>query len=84
MPFGLKNAGATFQRLVNRVFEKQLGRNVEAYVDDMIVKSLQKIDHLKDLNKSFEALRRHRMKLNPSKCVFGVTSDKFLGFLVMQ
>ena len=82
IPFGLKNAGATFQRLVNKVFEKQLGRNMETYVDDMIVKSLQKEDHLEDLKESFEALRRHRMKLNPSKCVFDVTSDKFLGFLV--
>ena len=84
MPFCLKNAGATFQRLVNRVFEKQLGRNVEAYVDDMIMKSLQKTDHLEDLKESFEALRWHCMKLNPSKCVFGVTSGKFLGFLVTQ
>ena len=56
MPFGLKNARVTFQRLVNKVFEKQLGRNVEAYVDDMIIKSLQKEDHLEDLKKSFEAL----------------------------
>lgn len=82
MPFGLKNAGATYQRLVNTVFEEQLGRNVEAYVDDMIVKSREEEDHIDDLKETFQTLRRYKMKLNPEKCAFGVQSGKFLGFLV--
>ncbi|GMH08788.1 hypothetical protein Nepgr_010628 [Nepenthes gracilis] len=84
MPFGLKNAEATYQRLVNKMFEKQIGRNMEVYVYDMLVKSKVTDDHIRDLTKSFEVLRNHHMKLNPAKCVFGVASDKFLGFIVSQ
>jgi hypothetical protein len=84
MPFGLKNAGATYQILVNKMFHGQIGRNVEVYVDDMLVKSKQDEDHLADLKETFQALRRYNMKLNPAKCVFGVTSSKFLGFMVSQ
>ena len=84
MPFGLKNAGATYQRLVNHIFRTQIGRNVEVYVDDMLVKSLDEDKHLDDLRETFDTLRRHQMKLNPSKCVFGVSSGKFLGFMVLQ
>uniref|UniRef100_A0A2N9EWZ5 Integrase catalytic domain-containing protein n=1 Tax=Fagus sylvatica TaxID=28930 RepID=A0A2N9EWZ5_FAGSY len=84
MPFGLKNAGVTYQRLVNKMFHDQIGRNVEVYVDDMLVKSKKDEDHLADLKKTFQALRRYNMKLNPAKCVFGVSSDKFLGFMVSQ
>uniref|UniRef100_A0A2N9J111 RNA-directed DNA polymerase n=1 Tax=Fagus sylvatica TaxID=28930 RepID=A0A2N9J111_FAGSY len=80
MPFGLKNAGATYQRLVNKMFHDQIGRNVEVYVDDMLVKSKKDDDHLADLKETFQALRRYSMKLNPAKCVFGVSSGKFLGF----
>ena len=69
MPFGLKNAGATYQRLVNKMFNKQIGRNKS--VDDMLVKSKEELAHLDD-----------QIKLNPSKCVFGVASSKFLGFMV--
>ncbi|XP_056698245.1 uncharacterized protein [Spinacia oleracea] len=82
MPFGLKNAPATFQRLVNTVFAKQLGRNIKAYIDDMIVKSKQRTDHLGDLRETFETLRAYQMRLNPKKCIFGVTSGKFLSFLI--
>ncbi|XP_056685866.1 uncharacterized protein [Spinacia oleracea] len=82
MPFGLKNAPATFQRLVNTVFAKQLGSNIEAYIDDMIVKSKQKVDHLGDLRETFETLRAYQMRLNPKKCIFGVSSGMFLGFLI--
>jgi hypothetical protein len=82
MPFGLKNAGATYQRLVNAMFKNQIGRNVEVYVDDMLVKSLKSEDHLSDLEETFDVLRRYRMKLNPAKCAFGVSSGKFLGFMV--
>ena len=82
MPFGLKNAGATYQRLVNHMFHPQIGRNVEVYVDDMLVKSLDEKKHLDDLQETFDTLRRYNMKLNPSKCAFEVSSGKFLGFVV--
>ena len=82
MPFGLKNAGATYQRLVNHMFYPQIGRNVEVYVDDMLVKSLEECKHLDDLQETFNTLRQYSMKLNPSKCAFGVASGKFLGFMV--
>ena len=82
MPFGLKNAGATYQRLVNNMFRPQIGWNVEVYVDDMLVKSLDEEEHLEDLQETFDTLRRFSMKLNPSKCVFRVSSRKFLGFMV--
>uniref|UniRef100_A0A2N9GCW7 Uncharacterized protein n=1 Tax=Fagus sylvatica TaxID=28930 RepID=A0A2N9GCW7_FAGSY len=74
MPFGLKNAGATYQRLVNKMFHDQIGRNVEVYVDDMLVKSKKDDDHLADLKETFQTLRKYNMKLNPAKCVFGVFS----------
>ena len=82
MPFGLKNAGATYQRLVNHMFRPQIGWNVEVYVDDMLVKSLEEKKHLDNLQKTFDTLKRYNMKLNLSKCVFGVSSGKFLGFMV--
>jgi hypothetical protein len=75
MPFGLKNAGETYQSLVNMMFRAQIGRNVEVYVDDML-------DHITDLSETFDTLRRYQMKLNPHKRVFGVASGKFLGFMV--
>ena len=80
MPFGLKNAGVTYQRLMNKMFTHQLGRNVQVYVDDMLVKSVPE----NDLQETFNILRSYNMKLNPSKCVFGVTAGKFLGFMVSQ
>ena len=82
MPFGLKNVGATYQRLVNHMFRPQIGRNVEVYVDDMLVKSIDEGSHLDDVQETFETLRRYKMKLNLSKCAFGVSSGKFLGFMV--
>ena len=84
MSFGLKNAGATYQRLMNKMFANQIGRNVQVYVDDMLVKSRREEDHLKDLEETFGTLRSYNMKLNPSKCAFGVTAGKFLGFMVSQ
>src|SRR6187397_3431181 len=84
MPFGLKNAPATFQRMINTIFINKIGRNMEAYIDDMIVKSKQQADHLADLRETFTILRRHKVMLNPKKCVFGVDSRKFLGFLIDQ
>ena len=84
MSFGLKNAGATYQRLTNKMFTHQIGRNVQVYVDDMLVKSLCENDHLDDLQETFDTVRSYNMKLNLSKCVFGVTAGKFLGFMVSQ
>ena len=82
MPFGLKNAEVTYQRLVNHMFRPQIGRNVEVYVDDMLVKSQDEGKHLDDLQETFDTFRQYNMRLNPSKCVFGVSSGKFLGFMV--
>ena len=82
MPFGLKNASAMYQRLENQMFSKQIGRNMEVYVDNILVKSKEAKTHLEDLQETFDTLRRYRMKLNPVKCVFGVLSGKFLDFMV--
>ena len=82
MPFGLKNAGATYQRMMYKVFDDQIGKNVEVYIDDMIVKSKLQEDHIKDLQQTFDKLRRYRIKLNPAKCAFGVPAGKFLGFML--
>jgi hypothetical protein len=84
MPFKLKNTGATYQLLMNQMFHDQIGKNVEVYIDDMLVKSKKEDDHLKDLEETFNTLRKYQMKLNPSKCAFGVSSDKFLDFMVSQ
>ena len=77
--FGLKNAGATYQILVNKMFNKQIGRNMEVCVDDMLVKSKDELAHLDDLKETFTTLKQYQMKLNRSKCVFGIASGKFLG-----
>ncbi|GLU06784.1 hypothetical protein SLE2022_237810 [Rubroshorea leprosula] len=84
MPFGLKNAGATYQKMVTIVFHAQIGKNLEVYVDDIVVKSLKAEDHLADLDETFNNLRKNRMRLNPTKCIFGVESGKFLGFMVSR
>ncbi|GJY56359.1 reverse transcriptase domain-containing protein [Tanacetum coccineum] len=82
MPFGLKNAGATYQRLVDSTFQSQIGRNLEAYVDDMVIKSKDEKDLLADIAETFENLKAINMKLNPKKCSFGVEEGKFLGYMV--
>ena len=79
MLFGLKNAGSTYQRMMTRMFESQLDKNIEIYVDDMVVKSKVVSEHLEDLGGTFNVLRRHKLRLNVSKCSFGVGSSKFLG-----
>ncbi|KAG7567917.1 Reverse transcriptase domain [Arabidopsis thaliana x Arabidopsis arenosa] len=84
MPFGLKNAGATYQRLVNKMFHKHLGKTMEVYIDDMLVKSLRKEDHIKHLEECFEILNQYQMKLNPAKCTFGVPFGEFLGYIVTK
>ena len=77
MPFGLKNAKAMYQRLINKMFTHQIGRNVQVYVDDMLVNSLCENNHLNDLKETFNTLRSYNMKLNPNKYAFGVTVGKF-------
>ena len=84
MPFGLKNVGATYQRLVTKKFRPLMGKTMEVYIDHILVKSKECPDHTKYLQKNFELLHTYSMKLNPLKCAFGVSSCKFLGFMVMQ
>ena len=82
MPFGLKNAGSTYQQMMTKMFEPQLGKNVEVYINDMVVKSKLVFEHLADLANIFEILMRHKLRLNASKCSFGMGSGKFLGYMV--
>ncbi|GAU47368.1 hypothetical protein TSUD_403710 [Trifolium subterraneum] len=84
MPFGLKNAGATYQRLMDKVFKYEIGKTIEVYVDDMVVKSAREEDHQSSLSKVFRLLRKHDIKLNPEKCSFGVQAGKFLGFMLTR
>ena len=82
MPFGLKNAGATYQMLVNRMFHKQIGTSMEVYIDDILVKSTTAELHIAHPSEAFQTLREYNMKLNPAKCAFRVSAGKFLGFIV--
>ncbi|RVW72331.1 Transposon Ty3-I Gag-Pol polyprotein [Vitis vinifera] len=84
MSFGLKNAGATYQRLMTKIFKPLVCRTVEIYIDDIVVKSKIREEHTLHLQEVFHLLRNYGMKLNPSKCVFGVSAGKFLGFMVSQ
>jgi ribonuclease HI len=84
MPFGLRNAGATYQRCMNHVFGEHIGRTVEAYVDDIVVKTRKASDLLSDLETTFKCLRAKGVKLNPEKCVFGVPRGMLLGFIVSE
>jgi hypothetical protein len=82
MSFGLKNAGTTYQRAIQAYFKRQLNENVEAYVDDVVVKTRNSSTLIADLEETFASLREYRWKLNPNKCVFGVPSGKLLGFII--
>ena len=84
MTFGLRNAGATFQRCMQKCLLKQLGRNAHVYVDDVVVKTEKRGTLLEDLKETFENLRRFQIKLNPEKCVFGVPAGQLRGFLVSE
>ena len=84
MPFGLKNAGATYQRLVTKMFRPLLSSMMEVYIDDMLVKSKQRPDHAAHLQQTFDLLREYGMQLNLLKCAFGVSVGRFLGFMVTQ
>ena len=82
MPFGLKNTGSTYQRMMIRMFGPQLGKSIEIYVDDMVEKSKVMSEHLGDLSSTFNVLMKHKLRLNASKFSFGVRSGKFLGYMV--
>ena len=84
MTFGLKNAGATYHRLMNKVFADQISHNMEVYVDDMLTKSKRDAGHLIDLGQTFDQLDKYQMKLNPTKCIFEVREGMFLGYIVNQ
>jgi hypothetical protein len=84
MPFGLRNAGATYQRCMQHVFGDHIGRTVEAYVDDIVVKTRKADDLGNDLHMAFDCLRANGVKLNPEKCVFGVQRGMLLGFIISQ
>ena len=82
MPFGLKNAGSTYQRMMTKMFKAQMGKNIEVYIDDMVVKSKIVSEHVGDHANIFKIRRGHKLCLNASKCSFGVGSGKFLGYIV--
>ncbi|XP_070681725.1 uncharacterized protein [Malus domestica] len=84
MPFGLKNAGATYQRAMNAIFHDLIGQSMEVYIDDIVVKSKTEEQHLEDLKQTLAMMRIHKLKMNPKKCAFGVRAGNFLGFLVHQ
>ena len=84
MSFGLKNARSTYQRIITKMFEPQLGKSIEVYIDDMVIMSKVVSEYVGDLTNIFEILREHKLRLNASKCSFGVGSGKFLGYMVTQ
>jgi hypothetical protein len=84
MPFALKNAGATYQRCMQAFLKEQIGRNVEVYVDDIVIKSSKANSLLDDLRETFANLGRYSIKLNPKKCSFGVPIDQLLGYLISE
>jgi hypothetical protein len=84
MTFGLKNAGATYQRAMNLIFHELLGNTMEIYIDDIVVKSAEFSSHIADLRKAFDKMRRYGLKMNPHKCAFGVSAGKFLGFVIHE
>ena len=82
LPFGLKNTGSTYQKMMTKMFQSQIGKNIEVYIDDMVVKSKIVFEHIRDLANIFKIRRGHKLRLNASKCSFGVGSGKFLGYMV--
>ena len=84
MLFGLKNARTTYQKLMNKMFVVLLGRTMEIYIDDMVIKSKKESDHVRDLDECFQILRKHGMHLNPTKCAFRISSSQFLGHMVSR
>ena len=84
MPFGLKNIGATYHRTITKIFDPIIGKNMDAYIDDIVVNSKRELDHVRDLAKVFKILRKHKLRLNTAKCAFEVSPEKFLGHMVTR
>lgn len=84
IPFGLKNARATYQRMMDRVFAHQIGKNLEVYVDDIVIKSRTVADAPRNLEETLQTLLSVNLRLNPKKCTFGVGSGKFLVYMVSK
>lgn len=84
MAFGLNNAGATYQRIMNHILQSKIGKNVKAYVDDMVIKTKRGSSHLHDLEETFANLSKYNLKLNPTKCAYRVKFGKFLGFITSE
>ena len=84
MLFGLKNAGATYQKLMTKIFKPLIGQTVEVYIDDIVVKSKTRSEHALHLEETFCLMKVYNMKLDPAKCTFGVSVGKFLGFMITQ
>jgi hypothetical protein len=82
MAFGLKNGGATYQKCIHIILEPHIGRNIEGYIDDVVMKLKRREDLLDDLKETFDNLHKYKMILNLKKCVFGVSSGKLLGYMV--
>jgi hypothetical protein len=82
MPFGLKNAGATYQRMMQNCLGSQIGRNIQVYIDDMVITTRKEESLISNLAETFDNLNRYKLKLNPTKCSFGVSTGQLLGFLV--
>ena len=84
MSFGLKNVGATYQRLMTKIFKPLIGHTIEVYIDDIMVKSRTRGEHTWHLEETFRLIKAYNMKQNPAKCAFGDNANKFLGFMVTQ
>lgn len=82
MPIGLKNVGATYQQMVTRMFKELISTTVGVYIDDMVVKTRERVGYAHDLEKVFGILRQHKLRLKAEKCAFGVGSGKFLGYMI--
>jgi hypothetical protein len=82
MPFGLKNAGATYQRMMQNCLRNQIGRNIQVYIDDVVITTRKEESLISDIAETFNNLNRYKLKLNPTKCSFGVSAGQLLGFLV--
>jgi hypothetical protein len=82
MPFGLKNTGATYQRMMQNCPESQIGHNIQVYIDDVLITTRKEESLISDLAETFDNLNRYKLKLNPTKCSFGVLARQLLGFLV--
>jgi hypothetical protein len=82
MPFGLKNAGATYQRMMQNCVRSQIGRNIQVYINDVVITTRKEESLISDLAETFDNLNRYKLKLNPTKCSFGVSAGQLLGFLV--